>query len=290
LTLDRALRLGGLALHYLLLLLLAAFFLFPLVFMGVSALKGDELALLRDLGGPRAFLLPGGPSLRNVAQVAGDPAFQRALANSIGTVATTVELGVLVNSMLGYTLARFRFRGRRALLAGVVALIIIPFETIAVPLLLLVNQLPWFGGPRGWLDTYQVQIILFIAHPFSVYLFYQAFVALPRDLEDAARMDGAGPWRIYWSIMLPLAKPAVATVAVLQFLGRWGDLLWPVLVARGDRHATLPLAMQTFYGQYPRHWGAIMAFAVLGTLPTLILFVAFQRWFVRSVVSSGIKG
>ena len=182
---------------------------------------------------------------------------------------------------------------RRAILAIVVALIIIPFEAVAVPLLLLVNQLPWLGAGgflTGWLDSYHVQIIPFIANAFSVYLFYQFFIALPKDLEEAALMDGASRWRIYWSIVLPLSKPVIATVAVLQFLARWGDLLWPVMVVRGDHYATLPLAMQTFFGQYPRQWGDVMAFAAMATLPTLLLFVVFQRWFVQSAISSGIKG
>ena len=169
-------------------------------------------------------------------------------------------------------------------------MIIIPFEAVAVPLLLLVNQLPWFDGTMGWLDSYQVQIIPFIANAFSVYLFYQFFVALPKDLEEAALMDGASFWRIYWSILMPLSKPVIATVAVLQFLGRWGDLLWPVMVVRGDKFATLPLAMQTFFGQFPRQWGDVMAFAAMATLPTLLVFLVFQRWFVRSAISSGIKG
>jgi multiple sugar transport system permease protein len=202
-------------------------------------------------------------------------------------------LGVLVNSMLAYALARFRFRGRELLLAGVVALIIVPFEAVAVPLLLLVNQLPWWDGAgwtQGWLDSWHVQIIPFIGHAFSVYLFYQFFIALPLELEEAALMDGASRWRIYWSIVLPLSKPVIATVVVLQFLARWGDLLWPVMVVRGDTYATLPLAMQTFFGQYPRQWGDVMAFAAMATLPTLALFLAFQRWFVRSAVASGIKG
>jgi multiple sugar transport system permease protein len=159
-----------------------------------------------------------------------------------------------------------------------------------VPLLLLVNQLPWPGGARGWLNTYHVQVLPFVANAFSVYLFHEFFAGLPRDLEEAARIDGAGWFRIFWSIVLPLSRPVIATVAVLQFLARWGDLLWPVLVVRGDARATLPLAMQIFFGQQPRHWGEVMAFATLATLPTLALFLAFQGWFARSAVSSGIKG
>jgi multiple sugar transport system permease protein len=278
---------------YLLHALLVLFFLFPLLFMGVSAFKGDELQLLQDMGTLRAFLPVGELSLQNFRDVADRTRFDLAFWNSVGVVGLTVLLGLLVNSMLAYALARFRFPGRRLVLSAIVALIVIPFEAIAVPLLLLVNQLPWVSEGQwvqGWLDSYHVQVLPFVANAFSVYLFYQFFVALPKDLEEAAQMDGAGPWRIYWSIVLPLSKPVIATVAVLQFLARWGDLLWPVMVVRGDDHATLPLAMQTFFGQFPRQWGDVMAFALLATLPTLLVFLVFQRWFVRSVISSAIKG
>ncbi len=273
--------------------LLMVFFLFPLVFMFASAFKGDELELLKDMGTWKAFLPSAGSSWQNFSNVFERTSFSRAFFNSIFTVSLTVALGIVVNSMLAYALARFRFRGRNTLLTMVVALIIIPFEAVAVPLLLLVNELPWLGGAGwtwGWLDSYHVQVIPFIAHAFSVYLFYQFFIALPKDLEEAALMDGASRWRIYWSILLPLSKPVIATVAVLQFLSRWGDLLWPVMVVRGDTFATLPLAMQTFFGQFPRHWGDVMAFAAMTTMPTLLVFVVFQRWFVRNAISSGIKG
>lgn len=273
--------------------LLVVFFLAPLVFMFVSAFKGNELQLLKDMGSLAAFLPQGELSMQNFRDVFARTSFGLALFNSLFTVSLTVVLGVLVNSMLAYALARFRFRGRSLLLSVVVALIIIPFEAIAVPLLLLVNELPWWGAEglqRGWLDSYQVQVIPFIAHAFSVYLFYQFFVALPKDLEEAALMDGASRLRIYWSIVMPLSKPVIATVAVLQFLSRWGDLLWPVMAVRGEEFATLPLAMQTFFGQFPRQWGNVMAFAVMATLPTLALFIVFQRWFVKSAISSGIKG
>lgn len=273
--------------------LLVAFFLLPLVFMFVSAFKGDEIELLRDMGSLMAFVPHGDLSLQNFHDVFERTAFPRAFLNSVLTVSLTVVLGLIVNSMLAYALARFRFRGRDLLLSTVVALIIIPFEAVAVPLLLLVNELPWFnadGMTTGWLDSYHVQIVPFVANAFSVYLFYQFFIALPKDLEEAALMDGASRWRIYWSIVMPLSKPVIATVAVLQFLARWGDLLWPVMVVRGDQFATLPLAMQTFFGQFPRQWGDVMAFAAMATLPTLLLFITFQRWFVRSAISSGIKG
>lgn len=273
--------------------LLTAFFLLPLVFMFVSAFKGDELQLLGDMGSLMAFVPHRNLSWQNFHDVFDRSPFKLAFFNSVLTVSLTVGLGLIVNSMLAYALARFQFRGRDLVLAMVVALIIIPFEAVAVPLLLLVNELPWFNGQglmTGWLDSYHVQVIPFIASAFSVYLFYQFFIALPKDLEEAALMDGASRWRIYWSIVMPLSKPVIATVAVLQFLARWGDLLWPVMVVRGDTFATLPLAMQTFFGQFPRQWGDVMAFAAMATLPTLLVFIVFQRWFVKSAISSGIKG
>ncbi|MGS0743844.1 carbohydrate ABC transporter permease [Glaciimonas sp. GG7] len=276
--------------HYGTLILLAIFFVIPLLFMLVSSLKTDETQLLSDMSGVLAFVPYGEISLNNFRNVLARTDYLHAFTNTLMIVSSTVVMGVLVNSMLAYALARFRFFGREFLLALVVALIIIPFEAIAVPLLLLVNNLPWFDGSLGWLDSYQVQIIPFIAHAFSIYLFYQFFIALPKDLEEAALMDGAGRFRIYWSIVLPLSKPVIATVAILQFLARWGDLLWPVMVVRGDKYATLPLTMQTFFGQFPRQWGDVMAFAVMATLPTLLVFIIFQRWFVQSTISSGIKG
>jgi multiple sugar transport system permease protein len=283
---NRRARLALYAVHA----LLVAFFLLPLVFMFVSAFKTDEAQLLRDMNSLAAFAPVGELGLGNFAEVMRNTPFVRAFVNSLFVVGLTVVLGILVNSMLAYALARLRFAGRNLLLAVVIALIIVPFEAIAVPLLLLVNELPWFAGPRGWLDSYHVQVIPFIAHAFSVYLFYQFFIALPKDLEEAALMDGASRWRIYWSIVMPLSKPVIATVAVLQFLARWGDLLWPVMVVRGDTFATLPLAMQTFFGQFPRQWGQVMAFAAMATLPTLAVFLVFQRWFVKSAISSAIKG
>jgi multiple sugar transport system permease protein len=273
-------------------LLLCSFFLFPLVFMAVAAFNPDELDLLKNMSGFAAFWPSANSSLENFRDVFEKSSFLRSFFNSLLIVSLTVVLGILCNSMLAYALARFEFKGKAWLLGAIVGLIIIPFEAIAVPLLLLVNQLPWLiegQWSAGWLDSYHVQILPFIGHAFSVYLFYQFFVSLPKDLEEAALLDGASYWRIYWSIVMPLCKPVIATVAVLQFLARWGELLWPVMVVRGDTFATLPLAMQTFFGQYPRQWGDIMAFATLSTLPTLIVFIAFQRWFVKSAIASGIK-
>jgi multiple sugar transport system permease protein len=275
-------RAAWIALDYVVLIALSLFFLFPLVFMVVSSFKNDETQVLRDMSDARAFVPYGDLGIQNYLDVFTRANFGLAAFNSLLTVALTVGLGLVVNSTFAYALARLRFKGRSLLLGVVVALIIVPFQATAIPLLLLVNQF-------GWLNSYHVQIIPFIASAFSIYLFYQFFLDFPVELEEAAIVDGATRWQVFWRIVAPNSWPVFATVAILSFLGRWSDLLWPVMVVRGERFAPLPLAMQTFFGQ-SRQWGDIMAYATLLTLPTLALFLGFQRWFVRSIVSSGVKG
>ena len=146
--------------------------------------------------------------------------------NSVFIVTMIVVFGLFVNSLIAYALARMNFPGRRLMLAVVIALIIVPFESIAVPLLLMVNNLPWFDGSTTWIDSYQVQIIPFIADAFSIFLFYQFFIGIPKELEEAALVDGASRFRMYWRLIVPLSRPVFATVAILQFLTHIGDFLW----------------------------------------------------------------
>jgi multiple sugar transport system permease protein len=269
---------------------LAFFFLFPLVFMLVSSIKQDETQVTSDMSTLYAFVPRGDLGLKNYYDVFEQLSFGRLMFNSVFIVTTMVLLGLAFNSLIAYALARLEFRGRSAVLSIIVALIIVPFQAVAVPLLLLVNNLPWFDGSTTWLDTYHVQIIPFMADAFSIFLFYQFFLGIPKDLEEAALVDGASLFRIFWSIVLPLSRPVFATVAILQFLTHWGDFLWPLMVTRGERVRPLTIGMQAFFGQDPRLWGDLMAFAAMITVPVLIVFLMFQKWFVQSVATSGIKG
>lgn len=277
-------------LNYLLMIAMAAFFMFPIVFMLVSSFKNSESQVLADMSSLYAFIPRGDLGFQNYIDVFRQLDFGRLMFNSVFIVATTVLLGLMVNSLIAYALARLRFKGRNLLLASIVALIIIPFESIAVPLLVLVNNLPWFNAANSWLDSYHVQIIPFIADAFSIFLFYQFFINIPKDLEEAALVDGAGRLRIFFNVIVPLSRPVFATVAILQFLTHWGDFLWPLMVTRGPDVRPLTIGMQAFFGQDPRLWGDLMAFASMITIPVLIVFLLFQKWFVQSVASSGIKG
>ena len=277
-------------LTYLIMSLLAVFFLFPIVFMLVSSVKNNETQVLTDMSTLYAFVPRGELGIQNYTDVFDQLDFGQLMFNSVLIVGATVVLGLAINSLMAYALARLRFTGRNLLLAVVVALIIIPFESVAVPLLLLVNRFPWFGGVTSWLDSYHVQIIPFMADAFSIFLFYQFFIGLPKDLEEAALVDGAGLFRIFWKVVLPLSRPVFATVAILQFLTHWGDFLWPLMVTRGPEVRPLMIGMQQFFGLDPKIWGDIMAFASMITIPVLIVFLLFQKWFVQSVASTGIKG
>lgn len=273
---------AGVLVQYLVMTVLALFFLFPIVYMIASSLKPDD-AVLSGSDSPGAFLPTPWAGLSNYGDAIERASMTRVFANSLIISGSIVLLGLVVNSMLGYALARMRFRGRGFLVAVVVALIIVPFEALAVPLLYLTASL-------DWLDTYHVQILPFVAQPLFVFLFYTFFLGLPRELEEAARIDGAGPIRVFVSVAVPLARPAYAAVAILSFLFSWGQLLWPVMVTRGVEVRPLPLGIGTFKTTPPVQWGDIMAYAAMMTVPLLVIFVVFQRYFVRSVASSGVKG
>lgn len=144
------------------------------------------------------------------------------------------------------------------------------------------------GG--SWLNSYHVQILPFIAEPFSIFLFYQFFISIPKDFDEAAYVDGAGPFRIYWQIMVPLSRPVFATVAILKFLQFWQFYMWPLMVTRGNEYQPLMVGMGYFQTQAPIKWGSIMGYAAMVTIPVLITFLLFQKWFVQSVSSSGVKG
>ena len=277
-------------LTYLVMSLLAIFFMFPIVFMLMSSIKNNEYQVVTDMSSLRAFLPVGELGIQNYKDVFTSQHFGHVMFNSVFIMITTVVIGLFVNSMVAYALARLRFKGKKFLLSAIISLIIIPFESVAIPLLVMVNHLPWFGGETSWLDSYHVQIIPFIADAFSIFLFYQFFIDIPKDLEEAALIDGASHFGIYWKIILPLSKPIFATVAILQALNSWNRFMWPLMVTRGTDVRPLTVGIQSYFGQDPRLWGDLMAFASLITIPVLIVFLLFQKWFVRSVASTGIKG
>jgi len=269
------------ALIYISLLVLALLFISPIGFMLAGSLKADASVLV-EAGDWRAFRAADA-SLDNYRDVFSRVAFFRYLLNSLFINGVIVGAGLLVNSLAGYAFARLQWRGRELLFGLVLAVMIIPLEAIAVPLF-------YMASLAGWRDTYLVQILPFIANAFSIYLFYTWFIGLPRELEEAARIDGAGVLRTFFVVVAPNAKPVFATVAILTFLTQWGAFLWPLMVTSSAAVRPLSLAIATFHSLPPLQWGDIFAFGVMMVLPVLVLFLLFQRWFVRGVAATGIKG
>src|SRR6056297_2926139 len=266
---------------YIVMTILFIIFFFPLLYMISTSLTPNEDLILQNMSTIRAFF-PSEIGLKNFSDVFQRMSFGRFLFNSLFIVSTTILLGLVVNSMMAFGLARFNFKGRNLIISTILALMIIPFEAIAVPLLLITNRL-------GWLDSYHVQIIPFIANPLYIFLLFQFFKNFPSELEEAAIIDGASWFGIYWRIALPLSRPILASVAILHFLMQWGSFLWPLMVTRGPTYRPLTVAMEVFFGQYPRNWGDIMAFAAMMTIPVLLLFLFLQDTYVNTVARSGIK-
>ena len=258
----------------------------PLYLMVATSLKADEQQILYDFGSLKAFWVwPWDMSLENYRTVLSDKQspFWLFMFNSAFIVLSIVIVGIFVNSAAAFALSRLSWKGRGFVLAVIIALIIIPMEALAVPMLLMaarVNQL----------ETYQAQIVPFFAHPFSIFLFYQFFTKLPKDLDEAAYVEGASPFQVYWKIILPLSLPVMATVAILQSLEYWNAYLWPLMITRGPAVRPVSLALAQFFGTPPFIWGDLMAFSVMMSLPMLIVYLLFQRWFIQSVVSSAVKG
>lgn len=270
-------------------------FAFPIVFMLVSSFKPDA-QIFADLTSIRALLPVGDLSLDNYRGVFDRVPAGRMLANSLGISAVTVVLGIFVNSLAAFALSRMRWRGQKVVLTGIIATLIVPFETFALPLVWWVDKLPTLERQgfslvlgQGWLDTYQVQVVPFLANAFSIFLFHQYFSTIPTEIDEAARVDGASWFGIYRRIVMPLSGPAIATVAILTFLPAWNSYLWPLMVVQSEEYRPVMVGIQYFF-QLNVSWGQIMAYASMITVPVLALFLAFQRAFIGSIASSGVKG
>ena len=285
---DRGLRL---VVRYLVRILMALIFVFPLVFMVMSSLK-PQAQLLADTSSLRAFLPVGDISLDNYRD-----AFRRApvatfMINSVLVTGVTVLLSLLICSLTAFAFVYLDWRGRDFFLGLVLATLIIPFETIAIPLLLLVSQLPWIGWEGvewGWLNTYRVQIVPWIADGLTIFLFVQYFKDLPRELIEASRVEGASWFQIYVKVVMPLSGPVIATAAILKFLVMYNQYLWPLIVVQQETYRPVMVGLQYFF-QLNVAWGEVMAYLTLITVPVLIFYLALQRAFIASIASTGVKG
>lgn len=283
-TFDRVWR-------YALLLLGAVIFIGPLLFMVMSSLKPDA-QMLGDTSSLRAFLPVGDISLSNYFG-----AFQRApvatfIFNSVFVTGVTVVLSLFVCSLAAFSFVFMTWRGRDVVLAIIIATLIVPFETIAIPMLIVVNNLPWIGPEGfsiGWLNSYRVQIVPFISDGLTIFLFVQFFKDMPRELIEACRVEGATWFQIYWRVVMPLAGPVIATAAILKFLYMYNQYLWPLMVTQAEGYRPVMVGLQYFF-QLNTAWGELMAYLSVITVPVLAFYLVLQRAFISSIASTGVKG
>jgi multiple sugar transport system permease protein len=285
---NRGLRL---VVRYTVLCLIAAIFSFPLIFMVISSLKPSE-QLLADAHSFRALLPVGDISLNNYFD-----AFKRApvalfVFNSVLVTGVTVIASLAVCSAAAFAFAFVKWKGRDLALTVILATLIVPFETIAIPLLLEASKLPWIGLDGitwGWLNSYRVQIVPFIADGLTIYLFVQYFKDLPGELIEAARVEGASWFAIYRRVVMPLSGPMLATAAILKFLVMYNQYLWPIMVTQEEQYRPVMVGLQYFF-QLNRAWGEIMAYLSLITVPVLAFYLYLQKAFIASIASTGVKG
>jgi multiple sugar transport system permease protein len=209
--------------------------------------------------------------------------FPRYFANSVVVAALTTAGNLLFCSLLGYALAKLTFPGRRVLFLTVMGMLMVPGMVLFVPQFVLVSNL-------GLVDSYAGLVLPFLAGPVGVFLMRQFLLSIPDELLEAARVDGAGEWRIFWRVVLPLCRPALATLGILTFLTSWNNFLWPLVVATTDDKYTLPVALALFsVGQHRADFGLLLAGAVVVVLPVLIVFLLLQRHFMRGIATTGLK-
>lgn len=251
--------------------------LVPFIWMISTSFRSEQ-----DLFSNPASLFPTEWTLHGYQGVWEQLPFLTLLFNTVVFAGVTTVLTLLLDSMAAYALARLDFRGKTLAFWIVILTLMVPFQVTLIPVFIELFQL-------NWLNTYQGLIIPRATSAFGIFLFRQFFVSIPRELDEAARIDGAGHFRIYWQIILPLAKPAIATVAVLNFTALWNDLLWPLVVTSAPEMRTLPAGLALFGGQHVTDHAVLLAGAVISLLPIAIAFFLAQRYFVAGVATTGLK-
>ena len=261
--------------------IVALIFVSPLLWMIAASLK-PEAQIFSDMSTIRTFW-PTAATLGNYVEVFTRVNMMKFILNSLFYVFVIVILDLAVNSICGYALAKFDFPGKELLLTVVISLMVLPMEAILLPLYKEVASL-------GWVNTWAGLIVPFVGKCFSIYMFRQFFLDIPDDLLEAAAIDGCGPVKTFFTIVMPISGTVYATIFILDFVAHWNDFMWPMLVVTGEDMRTIQLAIQTFFGSKPIHYGAIMASLTISAIPMLLMFVFLQKYYVEGIASTGIKG
>jgi len=276
---------------YLLLAIVAVTMLFPFFWVVSTSLKPDT-----EIFSWPPVWIPSSLTLEQYVACLQTANFSLYLLNSTFVTIMRTVFTVVVASLAGYAFARLHFRGRDLLFLAVLATLMIPFQAVLIPLFLLVKWIPLAGGNDlfgkggiGWIDSYWGLIVPGVANAFDIFLFRQFFVTVPQELEDAARIDGASDFGIFWRIMLPLSAAPTVVVIIFTFQSCWNEFLWPLVVIQSSKMRTVQLGLAQFSQQHIVDWGPLMAGAVVASLPVILIFLLMQRHFIQAVTTTGIK-
>jgi len=227
--------------------------------------------------------IPGDIAWENYSATVRAIPFGRFYLNSLLVAISVTVLQLLTSSLAAFAFARLRFWGREAFFLLYLATLMIPFQVIMIPNFIIMRRL-------GWYDTYQALILPPAFSALSTFLLRQYFRGIPLDLDQAARIDGASSFRIWWQVIMPLSGPVLAALAIFTFLNSWNDFLWPLVITNSEQMRTLPVGLAAFQGQYRVQWHLLMAGSVIAMLPVLLVYLIGQRWFIRGITLSGLGG
>ncbi|MTJ14541.1 carbohydrate ABC transporter permease [Anabaena sp. UHCC 0187] len=258
---------------------IAIIMLFPLLWLISTSLKSPT----ENIWQSPPQLLPSQPTLENFSKVWQSLPFGTYLYNSILVSVLTVGLNLLFCSLAAYPLARLSFVGRNGIFIAIVTTIMIPFQIVMIPLYILTVQL-------GLRNTYLGVIFPSLASAFGIFLLRQALIGVPKEIEEAARLDGSSELGLWWYIMLPAIRPALITLAIFVFIGAWSDFLWPLIVIQDESLYTLPLGVAKLAGTFSLDWRLVAAGSVISITPVLVLFLLLQKYIVPTDTGSGVKG
>jgi putative chitobiose transport system permease protein len=267
------------ALQLALLLLLALVTLLPLLWLVSTSLKGPS----EDIFTSPPALLPSRPSLEAYGRLFQDYPMGTYLLNSALVSGVAVVANLLFSSLAAYPLARLSFRGREAVLALIVATVLIPFQVVMIPLYVLMVQV-------GLRNSLMALVLPQATTAFGIFLLRQSFLAVPKELEEAARMDGCTPVGEWWNVLIPAARPDLITLGMLTFIGTWSDFLWPLIIIDEPKIYTLPLGLQQLASSFSLDWRLVAAGSVMSILPVLVLFIFLQRTILPTQTADAVKG
>lgn len=270
-------------LRILAMVVIALVFAFPLIWMVVSSFKNDA-QIFTDISSLKAFWFTSfsGSALFNYKEVLHKLPLIKAMCNSFLYIAVIIIGSLTVNSMAGYAFARIKFSKKELIFSLILMLMILPAQTVMLPQYSIVYKL-------GWTNSYLGLILPAIASPLYIFLFRQNFMGIPEAIEEAARIDGASRIRIFFQLIVPLAKPVYGTVTILTFIQYWNDFVWPVMVISDTEKQTIQMALSNLFSIKPVNYGNVMAGLTFVTIPVLIIFLAMQKYYVQGISSTGSK-